>query len=141
MPMSIKFIAKSGEEDNESQKDPNSPHGVKVIHGGLASLLDQQKSTTNASASVPPGFSQQQPKKKKGKKRRVRDRKDKPDEWADKCVHAELLAQMNEDDPFAMSADGSGSDGLPDDLETAWIAVAPVPVGKRCLAITRDSSG
>ncbi|THU77041.1 hypothetical protein K435DRAFT_974126 [Dendrothele bispora CBS 962.96] len=40
-----------------------------------------------------------------------------------------------------MSADGSCSDGLPDDLETAWIAVAPVPVGKRCLAITRDSSG
>ncbi|THU97476.1 hypothetical protein K435DRAFT_838622 [Dendrothele bispora CBS 962.96] len=142
-------IAESDEEDNESQKDPNSPHGTKVVHGGLASftsLLGQQTSTTDASASVPPGSpespQQQQPKKKKGKKRRVRDRKDqdKPNEWADKCMYAELL-EMNEDDPFAMSADGSGSDGLPDDLETAWIAVAPVPVGKRCLAITRDSSG
>jgi len=31
-------------------------------------------------------------------------------------------------------------DGLPSDIETAWVAVAPVPVGKRCLAVTHQSS-
>lgn len=33
------------------------------------------------------------------------------------------------------------SDGIPDDIETGWVAVTPVPIGKRCLAITHAASG
>jgi snurportin-1 len=65
-------------------------------------------------------------KKKKGKK--------KPSKYADKCMYAELL-EMSEDNPW------SNVDGLPENLETAWVAVGPVPVGKRCLAVTQQSSG
>ncbi|KAJ7089334.1 hypothetical protein B0H15DRAFT_922768 [Mycena belliarum] len=58
--------------------------------------------------------------------------------WADQCMYAELL-EMSEDDPWGMS--DSTEDGLPKDLETGWVAVAPVPVGKRCLAVTDQSLG
>ncbi|KAK7451025.1 hypothetical protein VKT23_012700 [Stygiomarasmius scandens] len=129
------------DEEAESNKDI-SPDGVKVVHGGLASftsMLEKGSSSAPVTSSEPPA---PEPRRKKGKKKRVKERKDrdKPNEWADKCMYAELL-EMNEDDPLAISVDGSGADGLPEDLETAWVAVAPVPVGKRCLAITRDSSG
>lgn len=58
--------------------------------------------------------------------------------WADKCMYAELL-EMNE------SFDGADvnidRDGIPEDIETGWVAVTPIPVGKRCLAITHQASG
>lgn len=54
--------------------------------------------------------------------------------WADKCMYAELLEMSNEDA-------WTTNDGLPHDLLTGWVAVAPVPVGKRCLAICYQSSG
>lgn len=34
-----------------------------------------------------------------------------------------------------------GRDGIPEDVETGWVAVTPVPVGKRCLAVTQQASG
>ncbi|KAH9941286.1 uncharacterized protein BXZ73DRAFT_75239 [Epithele typhae] len=58
----------------------------------------------------------------------------KPNKWADKCMYAELL-EMDE------SLGGIGGDGIPDDIETAFVALAPVPVGKRCLAVTHQASG
>ncbi|KAL0958249.1 hypothetical protein HGRIS_000402 [Hohenbuehelia grisea] len=53
-------------------------------------------------------------------------------------MYAELL-EMTDD--FAWSEYREGPDGLPDDLESGWVAVSPVPVGKRCLAVTHQSSG
>jgi len=35
----------------------------------------------------------------------------------------------------------STEDGLPSDLETGWVALAPVPVGKRCIAISHQGGG
>lgn len=32
-------------------------------------------------------------------------------------------------------------DGLPSDLESGWVALAPVPVGKRCMAVSMQSAG
>ena len=32
-------------------------------------------------------------------------------------------------------------DGIPEDLESAWVALAPVPAGKRCLAVTMKGAG
>ncbi|KIJ61485.1 hypothetical protein HYDPIDRAFT_137818 [Hydnomerulius pinastri MD-312] len=54
-------------------------------------------------------------------------------------MYAELL-EMKEEmslwDKHAHDADN----GLPSDLEGGWVAVAPVPTGKRCLAITHQSA-
>ena len=50
-------------------------------------------------------------------------------------MYAELL-EMHEEASMTF-----GDDGLPDDLEVNYIAVAPVPVGKRCLLVTQQSSG
>ncbi|KAF8634808.1 hypothetical protein AX17_004061 [Amanita inopinata Kibby_2008] len=77
------------------------------------------------------------------KKRRGGRNSAKPSKWADKCMYAELLEMV---DPGLSQLDGWESDlgredGLPKDLETGWVAVAPVPVGKRCLAVTYQSSG
>jgi snurportin-1 len=76
---------------------------------------------------------------KKKTKRKNKKRSSKTSKWADKCMYAELL-EMSADAPWC-SPDGTVNDGLPNDLESAWVAVAPVPVGKRCLAITHQSSG
>ena len=32
-------------------------------------------------------------------------------------------------------------DGVPEDIETGWVAVTPVPSGKRCIAVTHQTSG
>lgn len=74
---------------------------------------------------------------KKPKKKR-KNRNNKTSKWADKCMYAELL-EMTSEDPW--STIDSNNDGLPSDLESGWVAVGPVPVGKRCLAVTHQSSG
>lgn len=50
-------------------------------------------------------------------------------------MYAELL-EMQETDLWP-----GGDDGLPSDLESGWVALAPVPVGKRCLAISHQGGG
>ncbi len=65
----------------------------------------------------------------------------KPYKRANNLKYAELLEMI---DPCVSPFD-SGSqvlgNGFPTDLETGWVAVGPVPVGKRCLAATYQSSG
>jgi snurportin-1 len=77
--------------------------------------------------------------KRPGKKRRKRVRA-KASKWADKCMYAELL-EMSEEAHLWDNESGNAIDGLPRDLEAAWVAVAPVPAGKRCLAVTHQSAG
>jgi len=80
--------------------------------------------------------------KRKGK-RRKRKEGSKPNKWADKCMYAELL-EMTEDydgqSPW-LASDAGIAHGLPADLEGGFVAVAPVPVGKRCLVVTHQSCG
>ncbi|KAF9003395.1 hypothetical protein BDQ17DRAFT_1279850 [Cyathus striatus] len=75
----------------------------------------------------------QLPTQKKKKKKKKKRRSNKPSKWGDKCMYAELLEMAPDSSPW--------SDGIPNDLETGWVAIAPVPVGKRCLAVTHQSSG
>ncbi|KAH0581689.1 hypothetical protein H2248_011378 [Termitomyces sp. 'cryptogamus'] len=74
------------------------------------------------------------PKKPNKKRRRG---KPKTNKWADRCMYAELL-EMVTDPSDAWSS--SGADGLPADLENGWVALAPVPQGKRCLAVTQSAA-
>jgi snurportin-1 len=53
-------------------------------------------------------------------------------------MYAELL-EIRNDDVWPLPE--GVADGLPEDLESGWVAVAPVPIGKRCLAVTHQSSG
>ena len=79
----------------------------------------------------------------KNKRKRRKKGKKKANEWANKCMYAELL-EMREDTLYTSSWDIGGApqhDGLPDDLETAWVGVGPLPAGKRCLAVTMHGAG
>jgi snurportin-1 len=75
--------------------------------------------------------------------------------YANVCMYAELL-ELREDDVWqsggmsAIDEDGmkeSGDGkvrtgaGLPNDLENGWVALAPIPVGKRCLAVSYQPQG
>ena len=141
-----------GESDIEEHEELlQDEHTVKVTPASVApyaSMLEPGV-TPNAISSfqhvtfLPPVslVSPQTPEKdtKKKTKRKNKKRSGKPSKWADKCMYAELL-EMSADAPWC-SPDGAVNDGLPNDLESAWVAVAPVPVGKRCLAVTHQSSG
>ncbi|KAG6860473.1 hypothetical protein C0995_010764 [Termitomyces sp. Mi166 len=74
------------------------------------------------------------PPKKTKKKRRG---KHKTNRWADRCMYAELL-ELATDPSEAWGS--SGADGLPADLESEWVVLAPVPQGKRCLAVTQSAA-
>jgi snurportin-1 len=105
---------------------------------GIKKKLDTsiiQSSTVAGSQTT----SQKQEVHNKRPKRRRRN-KNKPSKWADKCMYAELL-EMASDTPWSTSNEDPLNDGLPSDLESGWVAVGPVPAGKRCLAVTHQSSG
>ncbi|KDQ60325.1 hypothetical protein JAAARDRAFT_191717 [Jaapia argillacea MUCL 33604] len=127
--------------DDEGDEDEIEETVVREGVGRFVSMLPDSFASTSVAASAaisPPD--QTIPRahiqgKKKGKKRKGKPKGQtsrKPNKWADKCMYAELL-EMKEDDPW--------TDGLPHDLETGWVAVAPVPVGKRCLAVTHHAAG
>ncbi|KAL5495240.1 hypothetical protein ACEPAI_703 [Sanghuangporus weigelae] len=136
-----------GDSDDDNDDEEPSDKSKQTMGGVVqfASLLQP------ADAEPPPDSRSPSPvveeemghgKPKKKKKRKGRGKK-KPSKWANKCMYAELL-EMREDTLWTESFDiGAASihDGLPDDLETAWVGLAPVPVGKRCLAVTMQSAG
>ena len=84
----------------------------------------------------------------KNKRRQRKKGKKKANEWANKCMYAELLEMHDVEPVWSESAGWSTcmnvdtmKDGLPEDLESAWVALAPVPTGKRCLAVTMQGVG
>ncbi|KAJ7201677.1 hypothetical protein GGX14DRAFT_464643 [Mycena pura] len=135
-------------EQSEDEGDDAQGNGMGVVRMGLApyaSLLPHDAAPPasthldiddGASAGVAPSFAPA--KRKKRKQKSKRETPAASSKWADQCMYAELL-EMSEDSPW--SASNASADGLPEDLETAWVAVAPVPVGKRCLAVTDQSLG
>lgn len=112
-----------------------------IVRDGIAQLAPLPPRSDPDLASVPSREShaaelnsagaQRGGRQKKGTKSPIK----KTSPWADKCMYAELL-EMQETDQWA-----GGDDRLPSDLETGWVALAPVPVGKRCLAISHQGGG
>ncbi|CCM05353.1 uncharacterized protein FIBRA_07567 [Fibroporia radiculosa] len=153
-----------GPSDDEADDEDPMQGGPDIIQEGMvqfAAMLPPAGAGNSAkivpSAATPresaPPVSQesnvQTTGKKRGKRRKGKARqgaadgqqhqtsnRKKPSRWADKCMYAELL-EMIEDQNAVQTC----RDGIPDDIETGWVAVAPVPVGKRCLAVTHYTSG
>lgn len=117
-----------------SLPDPNFPTSAASVDSGESALSNTHTSDMQTN----------QRKRGKKKKGRMRDtatsgnaqlKSRKPNRWADKCMYAELLEMVD-------SSEGNSTrDGIPEDIETGWVAVTPIPVGKRCLAVTHQASG
>jgi snurportin-1 len=134
-----------GQSDGEGRKDDDDlPDIVREGIAQLTPLLPRSEPdlapvsnleyhaewSTPGGAQVPPLSKQKGRWMKAGK---ASNKNANP--WANKCMYAELL-EMPETDLWA-----GGEDGLPSDLESGWVALAPVPVGKRCLAISHQGGG
>jgi len=138
------------DDSDIAEEDEAVPHTLSVAAVGpyVALLKASHQSskdpdielTSQAPDALPiPSAESEQPaeKKKRRKKNKKRNTNyNKPSKWADQCMYAELLEMTAEEPMWA-----SGQDSLPKDLETKWVAVAPVPVGKRCLVVTHQSPG
>ena len=117
--------------------DDRADNEPEVVREGVANYAFMTSQIESLQPSV--GFEQGTNKPKKNRKNKRKRLKSKPSKWADKCMYAELL-EMKEQPHFWADDVMEADDGLPSDLEQAWVAVAPVPVGKRCLAITHQSA-
>jgi len=126
-----------GLSDNETGDNDNPD----IVRDGVAQLAPLLPRSDPDLASVPSRESNAAESNSPGAQRKERRKKvtkssiKKTSPWADKCMYAELL-EMQETDQWA-----SGDDRLPTDLETGWVALAPVPIGKRCLAISHQGGG
>jgi snurportin-1 len=141
-------------EDTDTDTPPPPPLSSHSL-GGVAPFVPFLEEPTPPSAPPPNNNNNNNnnndttvaaPPESQGKKKRKRKRKvrgtegggppssaPKPSKWADKCMYAELLEISPGGDTWAC--------GLPEDLETGWVAVGPVPAGKRCLAVTHQAPG
>jgi snurportin-1 len=139
-----------GDSDDEEEQPEVVREGLSGFATMLGSRPGRETASTNSQESLAMSVtsdhkSSSGKKKKKGKGKKIPGRgsassssSTSSKKWAEKCMYAELLEML--DDEMVIS-DGPLHDGLPDDIETGWVAVAPVPRGKRCLAISYQSSG
>jgi snurportin-1 len=130
----LSLRASDDDVDGDINEDPQIVREGVASYASLSGPSDESAPPAVAAKADDGGHQ----KKKRGKNKRKR-MKAKPSKWADRCMYAELL-ELKEDmhlwDEHATDVD----DGLPSDLESGWVAVAPVPTGKRCLAITHQSA-
>lgn len=106
-------------------------------------LRDSMESPVQVTVAEPTSSGTSGPAKTKAKKRKKRKNNyNKPSKWADQCMYAELLEMATAHPPWSSdSPESEQEDSLPSDLESGWVAVAPVPVGKRCLVVTHQAAG
>ncbi|KAA1476568.1 hypothetical protein DENSPDRAFT_518264 [Dentipellis sp. KUC8613] len=138
-----------GASDDEADEAEERPQPV----GHFASLLkpsatapdsishDQDAAATamDGMEALPTSFKSKSKRKRRPKAKAKASKKPSP--WAEKCMYAELLEMTDPDSVQWTEESSAEADGLPEDLQTGWVAVAPVPVGKRCLAVSHQGSG
>ncbi|KAH0833244.1 hypothetical protein J3R83DRAFT_12305 [Lanmaoa asiatica] len=125
-----------GASDDEGDEDIDEE--PQVIREGIANYASLAGTSDVSSALASPRADDGSHLKKKRSKNKRRRTK-KPSKWANRCMYAELL-EMKEEPGLWDDHSNGADDGLPSDLEKSWVAVAPVPTGKRCLAITHQST-
>jgi hypothetical protein len=116
-----------GDSDDEQEDAGIVPMGI----ASYASLLSPAESSSGAAGHGHSGGCvvcvkcggqvQAHAEEEQGKKKWKQKAKSQPpaanSEWGDKCMYAELL-ELSGDDSWS----GSGPDGLPENLETGWVA-------------------
>ena len=127
-----------GLSDDETQAGNND--NPDIVRDGIAQLAPLLPRSGPDLASVPSreahaAESNSAGAQRKGRRKKGTKSSNKTSPWANKCMYAELL-EMQETDQWA-----GGDDRLPSDLETGWVALAPIPLGKRCLAISHQGGG
>ena len=145
-----------GLSDSDNDGDDIEPEVLREGVAQFASLLPRagtepppdSRSPSPAVSIDTQGQDEAKPGKGKGKNRRKRKGRRRRSKWANKCMYAELLEMHDVEPVWSESAGWSTGmnvdtmkDGLPEDLESAWVALAPVPTGKRCLAVTMQGVG
>lgn len=123
-----------------SDEDEDGDGSPEIIRDGISNFAAMLPASTSSEPLAPPNPKRGKKRRKKKKVAADEDRgnvqiKKSKCLWADKCMYAELLEMKPE------AVWEQVDDGLPNDLEFGWIAVGGVPVGKRCLAVTYQSSG
>lgn len=127
------FSSLSIDAEDDDEQDDDGPIIVREGIGRLSSLLP----SASARLSQSPSQDIAESSTKKLRKPNAR--------FANKIMYAELL-EMKDDEQLLggdrmHDGDGDGDDdGIPSDLETHWVALGPVPKGKRCLAVSNQSS-
>ncbi|KAI9570545.1 hypothetical protein HD554DRAFT_2082852 [Boletus coccyginus] len=125
-----------GTSDDEGDEDIDEE--PQVIREGIANYAPLAgTSDVSCTHVVPKADDGTHPKRKRSKNKRKRAKKHS--KWANKCMYAELL-EMKEEPSLWNDHSNDVDDGLPSDIERSWVALAPVPTGKRCLAITHQST-
>ncbi|KAJ3517511.1 hypothetical protein NLJ89_g456 [Agrocybe chaxingu] len=137
-PTNVVSLASVAQYASMLVPESQDPMRTNAITSPDSSSFPLQPTTIKAPVAL--DQSDQPETKKRPKKRKGKKRNNKPSKWADKCMYAELL-EMAPDMPWSVGEGAIMDDGLPNDLESGWVAVAPVPVGKRCLAVTHQSAG
>lgn len=132
-------------DDDDDEDDDDSVALPSIAVGSFVSAMkndaDRTDSRLETESTTTAAATDAKPTGKKKKRKRGGRKAKKPSKWADKCMYAELLEMIDPGDSSSDTVDGGTGHGLPKDLESDWVAVGPVPVGKRCLAVTHQSSG
>jgi snurportin-1 len=139
-------LGDSDPDDDEAEERQFVHEGV----GHLAALVQPSSASTPASstplnaadtpdgsAGLPAAFGGAQKHRKTRRKKATK----RVSPWADQCMYAELLELSTDGTRVSIDQATDSDDALPADLESAWVAVAPVPAGKRCLAVCQQGSG
>jgi snurportin-1 len=124
---------------NDSDEGAEIPLIVREGLSNYASLVAPTASPMQAQLE-PTSTEKRKRKKKKQTVGTSRPKSGAPT-YANRCMYAELL-EMHEESQWSVDGvDGMSiekrTNGLPDNLETRWVALAPIPMGKRCLAVTQ----
>ena len=122
-----------GVSDNEADEEAN------IVSEGISqysSLLEPSSDTSADDLDLTSVITSSKAESSIKAPRRMK----KVSRWANKCMYAELLEMHDGTTEIPLLMNGF-DDGIPDDLETGYIAIAPIPIGKRCLLVTQQSSG
>ncbi|KAF5369206.1 hypothetical protein D9757_010045 [Collybiopsis confluens] len=128
-PLSRISQAARREKALDDQKQKRALKINAARHSSLDAFADLTLDDDEESTVVASGVAEFAKKLKPHRRNHVKSSPATNARWADKCMYAELLE---------MSCRDMDSDPLPADLHSSWVALSPVPVGKRCLAVTRD---
>lgn len=122
---------------NDSDDDPAA------MQEGISDYVPFLAPAPAPAATIPiPGTSKDKRRKKKKKQQQQHQPKPKPNsKYANQCMYAELL-ELHEEPQWTVDSNGElvedpEMDGLPSGLETQWVALAPIPAGKRCIAVSQ----